>query len=480
MREIAALRAERDELDRRIRFFESQLRAGGSGGGNTTTTAPAAPTKLPPSNSLSATKMQDATGLHAGAGGLSADMIRRYSRHLLLPDFGIQGQRRLSRSSVLVVGAGGLGSAVAMYLASCGVGTLGIVDGDNVKLGNLHRQTMHVETYVGEPKVKSAAAACRGINSSIKVLEYQLKLKAKNALDLVRQYDIVVDATNSLPSRYMLNDCCVLLKKPLVSGSAFCLEGQVSVYNHNKSPCYRCLFPNPPASAACKSSSETGILGVVPGVIGSLQALEAIKVATGVGEPLSGRMLLFDALSSRFKTVKIHRRSTACAVCGENSGFSEDIFSSFDYESFVQLLYSESSKQSTAGRERESLQDPLPAENARVTSREYKRLRDSGKPHLLLDVRPAHHFQIASIPNSLNIPLEELEEKLPRLRGALNEVADSLSHKHSPLFFICRRGDDSQVAVRMLRENGFLYASHIAGGLESWVREVDPEFPAYW
>ncbi|GJM87169.1 hypothetical protein PR202_ga03097 [Eleusine coracana subsp. coracana] len=399
MREIAALRAEREELDRRILFFESQLRVGDTA---------ASPAMLPPPTN----KLTNAVGLHAGAASLSSDVIRRYSGHLLLPDFGIQG-------------------------------TLGIVDGDDVELGNLHRQTMHVEAYVGQPKVKSAAAACRG-------------------------YDIVVDATNSLPSRYMLSDCCVLLKKPLVSGSAFGLEGQVSVYNHNKSPCYRCLFPNPPASAPCQSHSDSGILGV--GVIGCLQALEVIKVATGVGEPLCGRMLLFDALSSRFKTVKIHRRlSTNCTICGENATLNEEAFTTFDYDIFIQT--SKSGKPTSL--------DPLP-ENARVTSREYKQLRDSGKPHLLLDVRPAHHFQIASIPNSLNIPLQELEERLPRLRDALNEVADSLRGKQRPLYFICRRGDDSQVAVRMLRENGFLYATAVNGGLESWVREVDPGFPAYW
>ncbi|TVU27826.1 hypothetical protein EJB05_19327, partial [Eragrostis curvula] len=453
MREIAALRAERDELDSRIRFFESQLRAGGD----------AAPTTIPPSLSAKL----DAMGLHAGiAGCLSPDMIRRYSRHLLLPDFGVEGQRRLSRSSVLVVGAGGLGSAVAMYLAACGVGSLGIVDGDDVELGNLHWQTMHAEAYVGQPKVKSAAAACRGINSSVKVFEYHLKLKAKNALDVVRQYDIVVDATDSLPSRYMLSDCCVLLKKPLISGSAFGLEGQLAVYNHNGSPCYRCVFPNPP----CQSSSDTGILRVVPGAIGCLQALEAIKVATGVGEPLCGRMLLFDAMSSRFKNVKIHRRSTTCTTCGENPVLNEHTFTMFDYESFIQP--SKSSKPTAS-------LNPLP-ESARVTCGEYKRLLDSGKPHLLLDVRPAHHFQIASIPNSLNIPLQELEERLPRLRDALNEVADTLRGKQRPLYFICRRGDDSQVAVRMLRENGFLYASYVIGGLESWVQEVDPNFPVYW
>ncbi|OEL17144.1 Adenylyltransferase and sulfurtransferase MOCS3-1 [Dichanthelium oligosanthes] len=311
MREIASLRAQRDELDRRIRFFESQLRVGvGDGVGvGVGAAAHAHSITLPPS--LSA-KLH-AVGLHAGGGDATPDMVRRYRRHLLLPEFGVQG-------------------------------CLGIVDSDDVELGSLHRQIVHIEAYVGQPKVKSAAAACRAINSSVKVLEYHLKLKPKVALDIVRQYDIVVDATNSVTSRYMLSDCCALLNK------------------------------------------ATPSLNLLP-------------------------------------------------------------------------------------------------ENARVTCREYKRLRDRGKPHLLLDVRPAHHFQIASIPRSLNIPLPDLERKLPLLREALSKAAAAASRggkQCPPLYAISRRGNDSQVAVRVLRENGFLYASDVAGGLESWAREVDPNFLVYW
>ncbi|KAJ1272135.1 hypothetical protein BS78_06G179700 [Paspalum vaginatum] len=325
-------------------------------------------------------------------------------------------------------------------------------------------QTIHVEAYVGQPKVKSAAAACRAMNSSVDVLEHHLKLKSKNALDVVSQYDIVVDATNSLASRYILSDCCVLLNKPLISGSTIGLEGQLTVYNHNGSPCYRCLFPNP---AACQSSSDNCTLGVVPGVIGCLQALEAIKVATHVGEPLCGRMLHFDALSSRFKTVnKVHQRSSTCTACGDKPNLTEDTFMMFDHDSFTQST--ESSKTAPSP-------NPLP-KNARITCSDYKRLLGRGRPH----VRPVHHFQIASIANSVNIPLHELKEKLPRLRDALSEVAGVSHGKHRPLFFICQRGEDSQVAVRILREQGFPYASDIIGGLESWAREVDPGFPVYW
>lgn len=317
--------------------------------------------------------------------------------------------------------------------------------------------------------MKSAAAACRSINSSIKVFEYHLTLKPNNALDIVRQYDIVVDATDNLPSRYMISDCCVLLNKPLISGAAVGLEGQLSVYHHNGSACYRCLFPNPPPAAACQGCSDNGVLGVVPGVIGCLQALEAIKVATAVGEPLCGRMLLFDALSACIRIVKIHGSSSTCTICGENPVFTQRDFENFDYESFTQSPMSSK---------------PMPSlnllpENARVTCRAYKRLLDSGKPHLLLDVRPAHHFQIVSIAHSLSIPLSELKEKLPLLRDSTREVADASRSKQCPLYVICRRGNDSQMAVQVLRENGFIYASDIIGGFESWVKEIDPNFPLY-
>uniref|UniRef100_A0A0D9YZT7 Adenylyltransferase and sulfurtransferase MOCS3 n=1 Tax=Oryza glumipatula TaxID=40148 RepID=A0A0D9YZT7_9ORYZ len=448
MRELERLRAEREELDGRIRLLESQLRLG------------AAP--LPPSAAAEA----EPTGSPSSSSAAAADMISRYRRHLLLPQFGLEGQRKLSQSSILVVGAGGLGSPVAMYLAACGVG---IVDGDRVELDNLHRQTIHIEAYVGQPKVKSAAASCRAINSSIKVFEYHITLNASNALDIMRQYDIVVDATNNLPSRYMISDCCVLMNKPLISGSAVGLEGQLTVYHHNGSPCYRCLYPNPPSSPTSQSCSDNGILGIR--VIGCLQALEAIKVATAVGKPLCGRMLHFDALSSHTRIVKISRSSPTCKVCGENPVFTKEDFVNFDYESFTQ---SPMSKNSTT----RSLN--LLPENARVSCRDYKKVLDSGRPHLLVDVRPSHHFQIASMAHSINVPLSLLEEKLPLLRDSAREVSSRRDgRQHCPVYVICRRGNDSQVAVQILRENGFLYASDVAGGFESWAKEVDPSFLLY-
>ncbi|XP_052141829.1 adenylyltransferase and sulfurtransferase MOCS3 isoform X3 [Oryza glaberrima] len=380
MRELERLRAEREELDGRIRLLESQLRLG------------AAP--LPPS----AAAEVEPTGSPSSSSSAAADMISRYRRHLLLPQFGLEGQRKLSQSSILVVGAGGLGSPVAMYLAACGVGCLGIVDGDRVELDNLHRQ-------------------------------------------------------------------------PLISGSAVGLEGQLTVYHHNGSPCYRCLYPNPPSSPTSQSCSDNGILGILPGVIGCLQALEAIKVATAVGKPLCGRMLHFDALSSHTRIVKISRSSPTCKVCGENPVFTKEDFVNFDYESFTQ---SPMSKNSTT----RSLN--LLPENARVSCRDYKKVLDSGRPHLLVDVRPSHHFQIASMAHSINVPLSLLEEKLPLLRDSAREVSSRRDgRQHCPVYVICRRGNDSQVAVQILRENGFLYASDVAGGFESWAKEVDPSFLLY-
>ncbi|KAG1346786.1 adenylyltransferase and sulfurtransferase MOCS3-2 [Cocos nucifera] len=459
LREIERLEVEKKEIENRILLLQAQLN---------NKTSPDASRKeddtascpRPPANSFR----------HGGVSGegLSADMIYRYSRHLLLPDFAVEGQLKLLKSSILVVGAGGLGSPVALYLASCGVGCLGIVDDDMVELNNLHRQIIHAEAYVGKSKVKSAAAACRAINSSIKLVEHQEALKAANALDIVSKYDVVVDATDNLPSRYMINDCCVLLGKPLISGAALGLEGQLTVYHHNGGPCYRCLFPTPPPTAACQRCSDSGVLGVVPGVIGCLQALEAIKVATAVGEPLSGRMLLFDALSSRIRIVKMRGRSSHCVVCGENAVFTRQNFKNFDYECFTQSPVSD----------RSSPKLNLVPESARISSKEYKELVDKCEPHVLVDVRPAHHFKISAIPGSVNIPLSILEDKLSTIDLALEE-AGQVSGKHASLYVVCRRGNDSQRAIQYVNSNGFPLAKDIIGGLESWAQDVDQTFPIY-
>ncbi|XVF03796.1 hypothetical protein REPUB_Repub05bG0023900 [Reevesia pubescens] len=364
------------------------------------------------------------------AHGLSADSIYRYSRHLLLPSFGVQAQSNLLKSSILVIGAGGLGSPALLYLAACGVGRLGIVDHDVVELNNMHRQVIHTEAYIGQPKVKSATAACHAINSTIQIVEHKEALRTSNALEIMGQYDIVIDATDNAPSRYMISDCCVVLGKPLVSGAALGLEGQLTVYNYKGGPCYRCLFPTPPPTTACQRCSDSGVLGVVPGIIGCLQALEAIKIASAVGEPLSGRMLLFDALSARIRISPPK----------------------------LNLL----------------------AADSRITSEDYKARIVSGEAHILVDVRPEHHYRIVSIPKSLNIPLASLEARLPEISSALKEeqVHDGTG-SGANLYVICRRGNDSQRAVQYLHDQGFKLAKDIVGGLESWSHDVDPNFPMY-
>ncbi|KAL9283508.1 Adenylyltransferase and sulfurtransferase MOCS3 [Arabidopsis thaliana] len=375
--------------------------------------------------------------------GLSPDQIYRYSRQLLLPSFAVE---------------------------ACGVGQLGIIDHDVVELNNMHRQIIHTEAFIGHPKVKSAAAACRSRNSTIKVDEYVEALRTSNALEILSQYDIIVDATDNPPSRYMISDCCVLLGKPLVSGAALGMEGQLTVYNHNGGPCYRCLFPTPPPTSACQRCSDSGVLGVVPGVIGCLQALETIKLASLVGEPLSERMLLFDALSARMRIVKIRGRSSQCTVCGDNSSFNKQTFKDFDYEDFTQFpLF--------AGP-----LNLLPAES-RISSKEFKEILQKKEQHVLLDVRPSHHYKIVSLPDSLNIPLANLETRLNELTSALKEKGNGHANTEScanpSVFVVCRRGNDSQRAVQYLRESGFDSAKDIIGGLEAWAANVNPNFPTY-
>ncbi|KAK9151586.1 hypothetical protein Syun_009895 [Stephania yunnanensis] len=450
LQQIETLKAQKTEIENRISVLEAQLRQ--------------IPSKEEPSPS--SPKI-----INGGDHGLSYDAIYRYSRQLLLPSFGVQAQSKLLKSKILVVGAGGLGSPALLYLAACGVGCLGIVDHDMVELNNMHRQIIHTEAYIGQPKVKSAAAACRAINSTIQVVEHEEALRASNALGIVSQYDIVVDATDNLPSRYMISDCCVVAGKPLVSGAALGLEGQLTVYNYNGGPCYRCLFPTPPPSDACQRCSDSGVLGIVPGVIGCLQALEAIKIASDVGEPLSARMLLFDALSARIRIVKIRGKSLQCESCGENAALPPELFQSFDYENFTQ------SSLSTAPLKLKLLPD-----SARISSREYKERVLNGEAHVLLDVRPLHHFKIVSLPGSLNIPLSTLDGKIPVISSALKEEEERKgpsSTASASLYVVCRRGNDSQRAVQHLHKMGFTSAKDIIGGLESWARDIDPKFPTY-
>ncbi|GFZ04951.1 co-factor for nitrate, reductase and xanthine dehydrogenase 5 [Actinidia rufa] len=455
--ELGNLKFEKSEIERRISVLEAQLRDIDETKTNSTNSCP-----------------QLENGDSGFGHGLSPDMIYRYSRHLLLPSIGVQGQSSLLKTSIVVVGAGGLGSPALLYLAACGVGHIGIVDHDVVELNNLHRQIIHSESYIGRSKVESAAAACRSsvtlsrlpvyfikpviINSTIQIVEHKEALCTSNALEILSKYDIVVDATDNAPSRYLISDCCVVL-------------GKLTVYNYNGGPCYRCLFPTPPPTTACQRCSDSGVLGVVPGIIGCLQALEAIKVASTVGEPLSGRMLLFDALSARIRIVKIRGRSLQCEVCGENATFTQQQFQEFDYEKFTQSPLTTSPLKLNL----------LPTE-ARISSKEYNERVVKGEAHILVDVRPAHHYKIVSLPKSMNIPLSVLEVRLPEISSALEKEEEHKGTETASdvsVYVVCRRGNDSQRAVQLLHKMGFTSAKDIIGGLESWAHDVDPNFPTY-
>ncbi|CAM8880090.1 unnamed protein product [Rhodiola kirilowii] len=444
-REIEALKNEKSEIDRKISDLEALLRG------------------LKSENE--AVGDIDSNGF---GHGLSPDLIYRHSRHLMLPSFGVQGQSKLSKSSVLVVGAGGLGSPALLYLAACGVGRIGIVDHDVVELNNLHRQVIHTEEYIGRPKVESAAAACLKINSTVQITKHQEALSTTNALEIVSKYDIVIDATDNAPSRYLINDCCVVLGKPLVSGAAIGMEGQLTVYNYKEGPCYRCLFPTPPPTTACQRCSDSGVLGVVPGIIGCLQALEAIKIASSVGEPLSGRMLLLDSLSTKIRIVKIRGRSAHCEVCGGKSVFTPQQFKDIDYEKFTMTPLSV-----------DPVKLNLLTPDFRITANEYKERIVQEEAHVLVDVRPEHHFTIVSLPNALNIPLSTMEQRVGEISSALKEKELNNSDSGNHLYVVCRRGNDSQRAVQLLHKLGFVAARDIIGGIESWAREVDPKFPTY-
>ncbi|CAM6090933.1 unnamed protein product [Calypogeia fissa] len=404
---------------------------------------------------------------------LSTDAIRRYSRQLLVPSFGVAGQERLLKSSALVVGCGGLGSPIALYLAAAGVGCLGLMDHDVVELSNLHRQVIHTEASVGKAKVKSAASACLGLNSSLQVLEYPHRLDAANAVEIVSKFDVVLDATDNLPTRYLLNDVCVVTGKPLVSGAALGVEGQVTTYNHKNGPCYRCLFPIPPPEGARQRCSDNGVIGVVPGIIGTFQALEAVKIAGGVGETLNGRMLILDAWSTRMHMVKLRGRNVACVACGDSPQISKSNLHQYDYERFTQSPLSDEAPEG---------QQIIP-ESERISNAELKTRLESGHAHVLLDVRDAHEYAISRLPNSLNIPFSSLKENLQTLEAAVSDskqLPSSISPSGSPdIYVVCRRGNDSQRAVQLLRNEGFPTAVDVIGGLESWVKTVNEDFAFY-
>ena len=378
---------------------------------------------------------------------LGADEVLRYSRHLIIPDVGLTGQRRLKNARVLLVGAGGLGSPLGLYLAAAGVGTLGLVDYDIVDLTNLQRQVLHGTKDVGRSKLASATERIRDVNPHVNVERFETRLTSANALEILRDFDIVVDGTDNFPTRYLTNDACVLLGKPNVYGSIFRFEGQASVFATADGPCYRCLFPEPPPPGLVPSCAEGGVLGVLPGLIGTIQATETIKLLLGIGEPLIGRLLLVDALSTRFRTVNL-RRDPACPACG-----TREIRELVDYEEFCGIRAAEA----------QLLADAVPE----ITPTELANRLRRGDDVDLIDVREPHEWEIARIPGARLIPLATVTEALPTLDSAREIVVH------------CKGGARSAKAVRQLRAAGFKRVWNLAGGITRWSDDVDPSTPKY-
>ncbi len=381
---------------------------------------------------------------------LEQEEVARYSRHLILPEVGVEGQKKLKAASVLCVGAGGLGSPVLLYLAAAGIGRIGIVDFDVVDLSNLQRQVAHGTSDVGRRKLDSAHDAIRAINPHVQIDLYETALSSQNALDLFKPYDIIIDGTDNFPTRYLVNDACVLLGKPNAYGSIFRFEGQASVFATKGGPCYRCLYPEPPPPGLVPSCAEGGVLGVLPGMVGMIQATEAIKLILGVGEPLIGRFLIYDALRMKFRELKL-RRDPECPVCGDNPTVKALI----DYEQFCGL-------KPAAGAAPAAPQE-IPA----VTVEELKQRLDRGDDIVVLDVREPHEVDIVRIDGTTVIPLGELPNRIDEL----DRSRDLLVH--------CKMGGRSAKAVALLREKGFDKAYNVTGGILAWVDRIEPQKSKY-
>ena len=378
---------------------------------------------------------------------LSPAEMLRYSRHISLPEVGVEGQKRLKAASVLLVGTGGLGSPLAMYLAAAGVGRLGLVDFDRVDATNLHRQLIHGTKDVGKSKIQSAVESIADINPHVAVDTYEFALTSENAMDIVPKYDLVIDGTDNFPTRYLVNDACILAGKMNVYGSIFRFEGQASVFGTPDGPCYRCLFPQPPPPGAVPNCAEGGVIGVLPGSVGLLQANEAIKIIIGVGTTLAGRLLLFDALAMKFREVKL-RRDPNCPVCGDAPTVTELI----DYKEFCGVPQ----KGSTTGDS-----------NLEITALELKLRLDNKDDFVLIDVREQHEYDIARIDGSVLIPLSAFEAGIQNI----DKSADIVVH--------CKMGGRSANAQAWMLENGFSKVLNMTGGITAWSHDVDPTVPVY-
>jgi adenylyltransferase/sulfurtransferase len=383
---------------------------------------------------------------------LSAEEIKRYSRHLIMPEMGMDGQRKLKASSVLCIGAGGLGSPAAMYLAAAGIGRLGIVDFDVVDYSNLQRQLLHTTNDVGLSKLESAKNKVRALNPHVQVEGYEEALTSENAMRLFKGYDVILDGTDNFPTRYLVNDACVLSGIPNAYGSIFRFEGQASVFATKDGPCYRCLYPEPPPPGLVPSCAEGGVLGVLPGVIGVIQATESIKLVTGIGEPLIGRFLIYDALKMRFRELKL-KKDPECPVCGPNPTVTKLI----DYEQFCGVRPEPQTAQTTGGA----------VNDWEITPVDLKKKLDAGETPFILDVREPNEYQINRIPGSTLIPLGELPrryQELPRDREIVTQ---------------CKMGGRSAKAQDFLKSVGFTNVKNLKGGILEWIDKVDPSQPKY-
>jgi molybdopterin/thiamine biosynthesis adenylyltransferase/rhodanese-related sulfurtransferase len=380
---------------------------------------------------------------------LSKEEVLRYSRHLIMPEVGMEGQLKLKAAKVLCIGTGGLGAPLGVYLAAAGVGRIGLVDFDTVDLTNLQRQILFSTTDVGRPKIEAAADRLRSMNPEIQIDTFETRLTSENALELFKDYDIIVDGTDNFPTRYLVNDACVLLGKQNVYGSIFRFEGQVTVFGAPGGPCYRCLYPEPPPPGLVPSCAEGGVLGVLPGIVGSIQAAETLKLIIGKGEPLIGRLLLFDALAMRFRELKL-RKNPECPVCGPHPTVTKLI--DYDYAEFCGIR----------GEEAPAPQITVPE----IAPRELKARLDRGDALFILDVREPHEYQICNLGGHL-IPLGDLSRRVSELDSSREIVAH------------CRSGKRSAEAVEFLRKAGFRKVLNLKGGILAWSDEVDPSVPKY-
>ncbi|HTC32819.1 MAG TPA: molybdopterin-synthase adenylyltransferase MoeB [Bryobacteraceae bacterium] len=378
---------------------------------------------------------------------MSKDEILRYSRHLIMPEVGMEGQLKLKAAKVALIGTGGLGAPLGMYLAAAGIGRIGLVDFDVVDFTNLQRQVIHGTKDVGKKKLDSAAETMLDINPYVEIDRHEVALTSENALDILKDYDIVVDGTDNFPTRYLVNDACVLLKKPNVYGSIFRFEGQATIFAYPGGPCYRCLYPEPPPPGLVPSCAEGGVLGILPGTVGLIQATETVKLILGIGEPLIGRLVLYDALAMRFRELKL-RRNPECPVCGDHPTITKLI----DYQEFCGIP--------TQTHE----EKPMDGD---IEPTEVKAKIDRGDRFVLIDVREPHEYQICNIPQAKLIPLGDL----PKRVNELNSADEIIAH--------CKSGMRSAKAVDFLKQAGFKKVRNMKGGILAWSDKVDPSVPKY-